>query len=167
MSNDKYKLILLHTNSLNLYLEKILIDRLYGNISTSTFSFNFICDNSDDFIYDPKNFIIFHHNLSTLLRYKNLGCWTVYMTHLIFTNNNNNPIIHEQLLQNIKLLKENHKFFNFSVHFFFQLKNYFKVINQLKSVIKLNYYLNLIQIFYGLKKFRYPYPMIPTQDTQN
>jgi hypothetical protein len=89
----------------------------------------------------PKSFVYFDHYLERLLQFHQKGCWTVYLTHYLFTSLTflfeNNPF-HQLNKDNLQLLKTHGRFFDFSVFVFYEIKNYFDLIKKVNSLTEEN-----------------------------
>jgi hypothetical protein len=152
-----HNLNLVHDNPIHAFADYVVLE-----INSYSHNFNFNLKNNLEFITNvtknPKKFFVFENDLSRLLEFSNLGCWTTYLTNYTFTSfsvHNNNPF-QNLIVTNIKILKEKGKFFNFSTHVFHQLKYYMTFISEINKEIFENKadYLLLEEKLYKLNPIR-------------
>jgi hypothetical protein len=120
-----YSLIIAHTNMFHLWLDYMILKTQNLHIY-----FSFIVNEKIHFSENPKNFIFFDNSLETLHHYHLQGCWTVYITHYIFTSleiekANSLTLFNED---NEKYIQNYGHFFTFSTMTFFQLNYYINLI---------------------------------------
>lgn len=130
-----FKIVLVHENMFDCFVEFLFLKKISYN---DMFTF-ILKDTVIDLIkIMPKNYLCFDYDINRLKMYSDLGTWTVFLTHYTFTTFNfinvMNPL-RALIVKNIKLIKENGKFFNFSVEIFYQITYYFKIIIDTNNTI--------------------------------
>lgn len=131
----KYDAIIFNSEPFYLFLEFIILENLKYHQHFQYNLYNVVYDNIN---LCPKNFIVFHHDLSFLYEIADKGAWTIYLAHYIYTSfdekKESNPF-YDLNKSNVKILKENGKFFNFSISNFIQLKNYLYLFEECNTEI--------------------------------
>lgn len=133
---DSHNVNLVYENPLHAFIDFVILG---FNSYSDIFTFNI--KNNKTFIsevnHNPKRYFVFDSNLSQLLEFHNIGCWTTYLTQYTFTSfsvSSKNPF-QNLLITNLKILKDKGKFFNFSTHIFHQIKYYMTFIADINKEI--------------------------------
>jgi len=130
ITDNGNRIFLIYDEPLSIYLEhKILKASKLNSFFTQKLS-NDIELNSY-VSHSPKSFVCFDYNLERLLQFHHKGCWTVYLTHYLFTSLTflfKKSPFYKLNKDNLQLLKSQGRFFNFSVFVFHEIKNYFDII---------------------------------------
>jgi predicted SnoaL-like aldol condensation-catalyzing enzyme len=88
---------------------------------------------------EHKTIIVFDTKLENLLCYHSLGCFTVYLSHLVkmdLLNDDQIKYIDKYNEDNLAILNQNGIFFDFSVTFMVQIINYIKYIENYNEELK-------------------------------
>ena len=132
------KVYFLYENLLYLLIDYNILKLLGVNINDINFTLNI-----DFIIHDeemnPKKCLICDYNLDNLYYYHSLGCFTIYLCHLVkmslpskedkdYINNINN--------NNIKFLEEKGIFFDFSLTFMIQSLNYINYMENYEAELR-------------------------------
>lgn len=125
---DKYKLIISHINPLHMLLDKIILELF--NVAEH------FCFMLKDTVYyeilkKPNNFIICDFDVKYLLRFHEMGCWTVYLTCLYLNHTEHNQIIKPLLLSNEALLSSTSNFPSICSISFYNQEFYYCVIKEI------------------------------------
>ena len=136
---DKFnKIYFNYDNLLYLLIDYNIFNLLNIDISHITFYLNIneIFNNKD---IDPKKYIVFDTNLETLYHYHSLGCFTVYLSHLVkmdLKNDEEKGYIDEINNNNLDILNDKGIFYDFSLTFMIQCINYIKYIENYEKELK-------------------------------
>ena len=88
---------------------------------------------------NPQKYIIFDNRLEKLYYYHSLGCFTVYLSHLVkmdLKNNQEKEYIDKFNDNNLSVLNDKGIFFDFSFTFMIQCINYIKYIENYEKELK-------------------------------
>ena len=88
---------------------------------------------------DYKKYIIFDTKLENLLYYHNLGCFTVYLSHLLkmdLQNDDEKNYIDKFNNDNLTIINNKGIFFDFSITFMLQILNYISYISNYDKELK-------------------------------
>ena len=103
----------------------------------------FFCLNINDTLkqdnIDYKKFIIFDTKLQNLLYYHNLGCFTVYLSHLVkmdLKNDEEKNYIDKFNNDNLAILNNKGIFFDFSITFMIQILNFISYISNYRKELE-------------------------------
>jgi hypothetical protein len=98
-----------------------------------------ICEIFKDKNNIPKTFLVFDTKLETLYSYHSLGCFTVYLSHLVkmdLKDQKEKEYIDKFNDNNLAILNEKGIFFDFSLTFMIQCLNYIKYIENYEAELK-------------------------------
>ena len=124
-----------YDNLLYLLIDYNIFKLLNIDISKITFCLD-ISNFFQDKNFEPKSFLIFDTNLDNLYYYHSLGCFTVYLSHLVkmdLKNDEEKAYIDNFNSKNLSILNKNGIFFDFSMTFMIQCINYIKYIQNYKN----------------------------------
>ena len=88
---------------------------------------------------DYKKYIIFDTKLENLLYYHNLGCFTVYLSHLLkmdLKNDDEKNYVDKYNNDNLTIINNKGIFFDFSITFMLQILNYISYISNYDKELK-------------------------------
>ena len=88
---------------------------------------------------DYKKYIIFDTKLENLLYYHNLGCFTVYLSHLLkmdLQNDDEKNYVDKYNNDNLTIINNKGIFFDFSITFMLQILNYISYISNYDKELK-------------------------------
>ena len=137
---NKFKKVFFNYENLLYLLFDFNIFKLL-NIETKNIIF---CLNINDILSkknnDYKKIIVFDTKLENLLYYHSLGCFTVYLSHLVkmdLQNAEQKNFIDKFNDDNLTILNKKGIFFDFSITFMIQILNYIKYISNYDSELKM------------------------------
>jgi hypothetical protein len=117
----------LDKNQINLKINFLHEEALFNHITANRIS--------------SKNFIILDNKISTLLKFHNIGCWTILLTPLVFSHLDKDEKLQKETIEiiknNVNFIKESEssdldkKFFRFSTNNFYQLFFYYLEIEKI------------------------------------
>ena len=136
---NKFKNIYFHYENLLYLLFDFNIFQLL-NIETKSITF---CLDIKNILkkenIDYKKFIVFDTKLDNLFYYHSLGCFTVYLSHLVkmdLLNDEQKNFIDKFNDDNLIILNKNGIFFDFSIIFMIQIINYIEYISNYNEELK-------------------------------
>ena len=137
--NINTQIMLLHKTALSAFIDYSLLKQInYDSLFTVRLQDEVFLSEVKS---NPKQYLIFDSNLSNLLTFHNLNTWTAYLTHYIFTTyyaeKENNPF-YQLNKENLKILNNKGRFVNFSSQTFYQLRNYYKIVEEVNEEIEGN-----------------------------
>ena len=136
---DKFnKIYFNYDNLLYLLIDFNIFKLLNIEISKITLCLN-ISKLFQDKNINPKTFLVFDTKLDNLYHYHSLGCFTVYLTHLVkmdLKNDEEKAYIDNFNSKNSNILDEKGIFFDFSLNFMIQCINYLKYMENYEKYLK-------------------------------
>ena len=127
-----------YENLLYLLLDYNIFKLLDIDISQITFYLN-IKEIFNDKENIPQKYLVFDNKLETLYFYHSLGCFTVYLSHLVkidLKTENERKYIDEFNNRNLAVLNDKNIFFDFSLTFMIQCMNYIKFMENYETELK-------------------------------
>ena len=127
-----------YENLLYLLLDYNIFKLLDIDISQITFYLN-IKEIFNDKENIPQKYLVFDNKLETLYFYHSLGCFTVYLSHLVkidLKTENEKKYIDEFNNRNLAVLNDKNIFFDFSLTFMIQCMNYIKFMENYVTELK-------------------------------
>ncbi len=137
---DKFeKIYFNYNNLLYLLIDYNIFKLLDIKIDSITFDLNIneIFTNNKEI--NPKKYIIFDNILETLYQYYSIGCFTVYLSHLVkmdLKTDEQKKYIDDFNDKNISVINSKGIFFDFSITFMIQCINYLDYINNYEKELK-------------------------------
>ena len=136
---DKFnKIYFNYENLLYLLIDFNIFNLLNIDIHYITFCIN-IKEIFNDKKINPQKYLVFDTRLETLYHYHLLGCFTVYLSHLVkmdLVNDEQKAYIDKFNDANLIVLNEKGIFFDFSLTFMIQCINYIKYIDNYEKELK-------------------------------
>jgi inositol-1,3,4-trisphosphate 5/6-kinase/inositol-tetrakisphosphate 1-kinase len=136
---DKFaKIYFNYNNLLYLLIDYNIFTLLEIKIDNITFELNIkdLFNNKD---INPKKYLIFDTKLETLYYYHSLGCFTVYLSHLVkmdLKSDEEKKYIDDFNDNNLMVINNKGIFFDFSLTFMIQCINYIHYINNYEKELK-------------------------------
>ena len=127
-----------YENLLYLLIDYNIFKLLGIDMSQIIFTLNIDYTINDEKI-NPKKCLICDYDLNNLYYYHSLGCFTIYLSHLVKMNlpsQQDKDYINKINQNNIKILEEKGIFFDFSLTFMIQSINYIKYIDNYDIELK-------------------------------
>lgn len=131
-------LIFFNANALYLLMDEIIVSNHRKDPE-----FNFLFMSENELItniqnnFTPKLYIALSHSLEKLLKFEEIGCWTILLTHIIYSHHDNDPEGNHEWKNikewNLEYLNNNKKFYSFSSNNFYQLYKYYNHISNINN----------------------------------